>query len=412
MGRANRSGLPVRAVSLPVLDEHRDRAQNADVEPRRAEWMRRVPVDRLALAPRTAAPPSHRPIGTGLGAARAVLGLQRAAGNSAVLHHLQRDETPTGTLPTGQTARRRSRRRSRRGKNYVFLVGDTKRDPFYVAAKVYFTEHEKSAEIVTSKHTLADIIAYVNAGTAPALKVIIVSHANEEGNLGFSLDAADLKRDTSRGDHKPRTEFKELRDANAAGGLPVADAAKIDASTQVDIRGCNIGRSTKMLDALDQAFGGVTTVTAPTHKQEYSFHGVKGKGVVSEEALFQYSIEDPGHPTVAAADRATRFKGKYPDVPAASWPALLKLAKEEHVKREAFVWTGPNPPDDTEAAVFARIGTAKLFPTKDGWVVTYKGRTTVGDMWQFEVQADRVTPTSSETKTKTIMTPIPPDPTR
>ena len=52
-----------------------------------------------------------------------------------------------------------------------------------------------------------------------------------------------------------------------------------------------------MLDALDQAFDGATKVTAPTHRQEYSQHGAgKGKPVVSEEALFQYSIEHAGHP--------------------------------------------------------------------------------------------------------------------
>ncbi len=290
-------------------------------------------------------------------------------------------------------------------------MGDSKRDPFYNAANVYFGQNEKGAEIIRDKRTLADVIAHVNAGAAPALKIIIVSHANEEGNLGFSLDASDLKKDTAAGDRKPRTEFKELRDANAAGSLPTADVAKIDASTQVDIRGCNIGRSRLMLDALDQAFGGTTTVTAPTHKQEYSYHGAgKGKPIVSEEALFQYSIEDPGHPAVSAPDRATRFKAKYPDVPAGDWAALLGAAKEKHVKRRGFTWTGPNPPQDDAASVFARIGTDKLFPAKAGWVVTYSGRTEVGGKWRFEVQADRVTKTGSETQTKAIVTDIPPDP--
>jgi hypothetical protein len=366
-------------------------------------------------APSTARRPPRHAVP---GAAGAVLHLQRMAGNAAVTQHLQRDNgagtkadaapnTPVaapqapGPPPVPATVPPR--------RNYVFLMGDTKRDSFYSAANMYFTQHEKSAEIVLDKRTLADIISHVNAGATPALKVIIVSHANEEGNLGFSLNAADLKKDTGTGDRKPRTEFKEVRDANAAGGLPAADAAKIDASTQIDIRGCNIGRSKKMLDALDQAFGGAAQVTAPTHKQQYSFHGVKGKGVVSEEALFQYSIEDPGHPTVSADDRATRFKAKYPDVPETAWPELLKSATEKHVKRDAFVWSGPNPPADDAASVFARVGTDKLFPAKAGWVVTYKGRTTVNDKWRFEVQADRVTPTKSETQTKIIVTAIPPD---
>jgi hypothetical protein len=164
-----------------------------------------------------------------------------------------------------------------------------------------------------------------------------------------------------------------------------------------------------MLDALDQAFGGAGQVTAPTHKQEYGYRGVKGKGTVSQESLFQYSIDDPGHPTVSVDDREARFKAKYPDVPETAWPRLLKAATEKHVKREAFVWSGPNPPADDATAVFARVGTDKLFPATAGWVVSYKGRTTVGDQWRFEVQADRVTATSSETRTKFIVTPIPPE---
>ena len=346
-------------------------------------------------------------------AAEIVRGWQQTAGNAAVTRYLQRDEgagakapgsgssaPPPKPVPATVPPR----------KNYVFLMGDTKRDPFYNAANIYFTQNEKGAEIIRDKRTLADVIAHVNAGKDPALKIIIVSHANEEGNLGFSLDAADLKKDTAGGDHKPRTEFKELRDANAAGTLPTADVAKIDASTQVDIRGCNIGRSKLMLDALDRAFGGATRVTAPTHKQEYSFHGAgKGRPVVSEEALFQYSIEDPGHLAVSAADRSTRFKAKYPDVSAAQWPALLAAATEKHVRRRATSWTGPNPPADDAAAVFARIGTDTLFPAKAGWVVSYKGRTEVGGKWRFEVQADRVTPTASETRTKIILTDVPPE---
>ena len=296
-------------------------------------------------------------------------------------------------------------------KNYVFLMGDTKRDNFYIAADAFFAQHEKGAEIVKTKRTLAEVIAHVNAGTTPALKIIIVSHANEAGNLGFSLDAADLTKDAAVGDKKPRTEFKELRDANAAGTLPTADVAKIDASTKVDIKGCNIGRSTKMLNALDQAFGGAATVTAPTHKQEYSFHTAgKGKPIVTEEAMFQYSIEDPGHPAVGGADRALRFKTKYPDVPEKAWPSILKAAEEHHEKKAAFVWRSPNPPKDDADSVFARLGTAKLFPKSKGWVVTYKGRTVVDGKYQFDIQADQVTASGSRTESRSIQTPIPPDP--
>lgn len=192
----------------------------------------------------------------------------------------------------------------------------------------------------------------MNAGSAPALRVIIVSHANEEGNLGFALDASDLARDRSTGDRKPRTEFKELRDANAAGALPVADVKKIDAATRVEIRGCNIGRSQLMLDALDQAFGGATRVTAPTHKQQYSYRTAgKGKPLVTEESFFQYSIEDPGRTEVdgswhyeVQADRVTS-KGSFTETRTiiTSIPpdpdALKAQAMADSGRPGAYVWT-------------------------------------------------------------------------
>jgi hypothetical protein len=34
--------------------------------------------------------------------------------------------------------------------------------------------------------------------------------------------------------------------------------------------------------------------------------------------------------------------------------------------------------------VFARLNVARKCPKSDNWVVTYKGRSTVGDKWRFE----------------------------
>jgi hypothetical protein len=133
-------------------------------------------------------------------------------------------------------------------RNYVFLMGDEIRDTFYVNARHFFTQHEPAAQLVTGKRTLAEIIQHVNVGGVPVLKLIIVSHANEEGNLGFSLDAADLTRDTAAGGHRPRTTFAEVRDANRADTLPTANVALIDNFTKIDIKGCNVGRSQLILD--------------------------------------------------------------------------------------------------------------------------------------------------------------------
>src|SRR5262249_39568242 len=146
-----------------------------------------------------------------------------------------------------------------------------------------------------------------------------------------------------------------------------------------------------MLDELDTAFGGHAEVIAPTHKQEYSFHGNK-KGVVAEEALEQYSIEEPGKPASdpKPAELEARVRAKYPALPNDKWKGLLAKVQKNHVKRAAFTWTGVNPPDDTEKAVVARLDAANRFPKAQGWVLTYNGRTVVGDTYHYELHAERV----------------------
>lgn len=136
--------------------------------------------------------------------------------------------------------------------------------------------------------------------------------------------------------------------------------------------------------------------------------GGKGKPLVTEEAMFQYSIEDPGHPSVAPADRAARFQAKYPGVPQTAWAPLLKTAAEHHDKRKAFVWRGPNPPADDEASVFARLDVAKRFPTSAGWIVAYKGRTIVGDQYRFDVEATLMAASGGQIQSPFILATIPP----
>jgi hypothetical protein len=333
----------------------------------------------------------------------ALLALQRGAGNAAVSRLLAsrrvvaRDDAAPPKAPVPRVS-------------YVFLMGDVK-DAFYDAANQYFTHMVKGATVVKDKRTLADVISHVNAQGKPVDTLYIVSHANESGNLGFSLDAADLAKDKSSGDNKPRLEFGELKEANAGGTLPKADAALIDAQTKIEIKGCNIGRSETTLDALDEAFGGQASVTAPTHKQEYRYHSTK-QGMVYEENLDTMFIEEPG---IADKDKAAvgaAFKAKYTMVDAKAWPGLLAKVSKKDKSQTPFTFTQPNPPDDTEKAVFARMSVATKYPKAAGWVVTYNGRTTVGDEYKYEIQAERVKKDgSTEIKTEFITVKIPPDDT-
>jgi len=367
------------------------------------------------------------PAGAGRTRAAAVNRLQRAAGNRAVTAFLARDGEPkappapqpatdaTPGAPGAPAAPAIMPATSPPRRNYVFLMGDVKNDAFYTAASAFFKQHHPSAQFVSDKRTLADIITTVNAGGVPVLNLFIVSHANEAGNLGFSMDAADLAKDKAGGDHKPRTEFKEVKEANAAKALPAADVKIIDDFTKVEIKGCNIGRSQLMLDELDTAFGGHAEVIAPTHKQEYSIKGKKGV-VTTEEALYQYSLEEPGNaPDPSPADLEARFRAKYPAVPNDRWAGYMKKAKKKTTKRADYTHTQTNPPADDAKAVIGRLGASSKFPAKAGWALTYTGRTDTvlngQPAWSFEVDAERVLPdTSTETRKLSIVVPVPPDP--
>ena len=366
-----------------------------------------------------------RPARAGPGRAAVFNRLQRAAGNAAVSALLAREPdtkappapaqpTPDATAAGAAQPPPLMPAKSPPRKDYVFLMGDIKNDNFYKAANVFFKQHHPGAQFFADKRTLAEVIQTVNAGGTPVLNLYIVSHANEAGNLGFSLDPADLRKDTTTGDQKPRTEYKELKAANADGSLPTADVKIIDDFTKVEIKGCNIGRSQLMLDALDTAFGGHAEVIAPTHKQEYSFSGNKKAGIVSEEALFQYSLEEPGNaPDPAPAALQARFAAKYPAVPAARWPGYMQKVKKDHSKKVAYTHTQPNPPADDAQAVIKRLDAAKLFPKEAGWALTYKGRTVGtspdGATWEYEVVAERVTDAGSEQQSRTFIALIPPD---
>ena len=348
--------------------------------------------------------------------AAGLLALQRGAGNAAVSRWLTgsgrravaRDEpataTPTAPGASGTAAPPVPR------VSYVFLMGDFKNDKFYKAAREYFIHQVPTATLVPGKRTLADVIEHVNAEGKPVDTLYVVSHANEAGNLGFSLDAADAAKDARTGDKKPRTEFKEVKEANAAGTLPKADVKLIDAQTKVQIKGCNVGRSTLMMDQLDEAFGGEASVTAPTHTQEYKFYGKKGGPVAYEENFAELFVEEPGVASKSGAELESAFKAKYAMVPAKNWPSLLKTVKKEDATRTRFTWRGINPPDDDEKSVLARVGGAKRWPKAQKWTISYKGRTVVGDKYHFELEAERVTADGgTQIDVATVVTDIPPE---
>jgi len=85
-----------------------------------------------------------------------------------------------------------------------------------------------------------------------------------------------------------------------------------------------------MLDALDQAFGGAGSVTAPTHKQVFGSETV-GRGdarkVEHYEALQVYYVEYKGNQKISPAEQQAAFIDKYPELPEAKWKKWVPVDK-------------------------------------------------------------------------------------
>lgn len=183
--------------------------------------------------------------------------------------------------------------------DYVFIMGDIKKDGFYREANRFFRAHRPQAIFVTDKRNLADVLSHIASEISdPIGNLYLVSHANEDGTLSFGLDGDDKDK---------KLDVTELRKAlRPASGVSALSRVRkqVDAHTVVRIKGCDIGRTKEMLDLLDEAFGGAGTVTAPTHEQVY---GTDPELAKAADKAFRDKVA-AGHPEPAAVDKT--LKGK------------------------------------------------------------------------------------------------------
>jgi hypothetical protein len=164
--------------------------------------------------------------------------------------------------------------------------------------------------------SLESVFDYLRDRGELVANLYLVSHANEDGTLSFKLRQSDRNAD-------PHVQYGDLTTAlSNEAGLFQLPKGVIDRNTRIYVKGCNIGRSTRMLDALDRAFGGEGTVVAPTHKQVFGTKSV-GRGrdrkVEHYEALDVYYIEYKGNQRISPADQQAAFIAKYSELPEAQW---------------------------------------------------------------------------------------------
>lgn len=254
-------------------------------------------------------------------AARNPLQARPAINRYAALRAPARKPAPPAPAPQGKPRRRL---------NLVFIMGaDSRKSPnrFYTAAHAYFeTRVPNDALIDDAQHrNLASVFDYLrtlNPREAAIGNLYLVSHANEDGTLSFPLTASEEDRKLGK------AGFPQLRQAlEKQPEMFALPPGLVDANSIIHIKGCNIGRSTEMLDQLDQAFGGKGSVTAPTHKQEYGYQKDRtGKVTEAHEAMAVYYLEFPGLARLTLAQQLARFREKYAFLSEKRWKTLLGKA--------------------------------------------------------------------------------------
>ncbi len=168
---------------------------------------------------------------------------------------IQRQEATTGPAATQKPVPRQ---------DVVYVMGSDK-SGFYTVASRFFKAKFPNAVFVDDQRSLDGLLTHLTTTfSSPLGTIFIISHANEDGTLGFKLDSSDSDK---------RLSVVELRDAiNNSSGISTltSPTSQVDDQTKIKIKGCDLGRNQEIVELFDKAFNGKGTVTAPTHEQVYS----------------------------------------------------------------------------------------------------------------------------------------------
>jgi hypothetical protein len=234
-------------------------------------------------------------------------------------------------------------------KDYVFIMG---KGSYYTVASKYYASALPAATLVKDRRNLAAVFEYLRELTEPVGNLYIVSHANQDGTLSFPL---------AKGDKDKKVTFGELREAVKSSPELFELHGQVDKRTTIHIKGCNIGRAKRMVELVDEAFGGLGTVIAPTHKQYFEFKR-KGKVKTFLEFLSHYFIERVGSVKLPRPAQLEAFMAKYAHLSKKTWEKLLpKKGAKRKVDEKTYAVSSTVPSNKKQAlanakAIFAREG--------------------------------------------------------
>ena len=195
---------------------------------------------------------------------------------------------------------------------------------FYDAATSFFEQQLGkavqigNAEIVRTVRSLEGIFEYLRNVGVPVGRLFIVSHGADDGTLEFALRKQDeIDKDSQM---TIASLQKALSDSETKRIFDLPPHI-IDKATTIEIKGCKIGRSQKLLDKLDEAFDkGEGTVTAATNRQGYR---INNQGV-AEEFFQTYFIQKPGAKVKLKRPKQLKaFMEQYPHLSKQSWEEIL-----------------------------------------------------------------------------------------
>ena len=218
--------------------------------------------------------------------------------------------------------------------DFAFVPGT---DSFAGYAKQFHTNRPRS-KVITGfgliPDTLESFIDALGRSTDvdhPVAYPVVVSHANEEGDLfiamnllaGKVIEYEDLEAAAKGG--RLRLDPALLQPRPQSGGQP--------APAQLRVRGCRIGMALPFLRKLKDALGGSIQVNAPKHFQYYGdITSTAGGGLngIYEQMSYDFTVSRPdplaNRAALIAAFKKAGFKwiNKKP-VPAGTWSALMAL---------------------------------------------------------------------------------------
>jgi hypothetical protein len=148
-------------------------------------------------------------------------------------------------------ARYLARRYGTRRRGVITFIMGTDVGGFYDYAKEYWSARQRTDRVVDSARTFAEIITYLRDGrhrplfNKPWGEINIVVHGSE---LGIYMP---IRPGTQRG-----TTIRSLRTAINENAIRALPDTIVDARTNINLHGCEIGQNKKLMRLISLAFGG------------------------------------------------------------------------------------------------------------------------------------------------------------